>query len=467
MTSPDERQQAEIAIIQMLQRQVFRKEIKSLKKPLTDVKRETSETSPLHKLDPFLDDQGTLRVGGRLKQLSLLYGVKHPIILPQKSHVTTLIVKHHGKGITMNEIRSNGFWIVSCGKAVSAHIFHCVTCRQLRSHTTEQKMADLPDDRTEPSPPLTYCGMDCFGLFYVKEGRKECKRYGLLFTCMSSRAVHIEMLDDMTTDAFINALRCFIALRGAVRQLRSDQGSNFVGAQHELKEALKEIKHERLRTYLAEQGCDFVMNVPHASHMGGVWERQIRTIRSVLNAILHQSGGRLDSASLRTFFYEAMAIVNGRPLTVDNLGDPCGPEPLTPNHLLTMKSKVILPPPGDFVKEDVYARKRWRRVQYLANEFWARWRKEYLANLQPRQRWNIQRRNMRVDDIVLIKDDELARCQWRLGQVVEVYPDQDQLVRKVRLRVGDPTLDKFGRRGAKVSYLERPVQKLVLLLESN
>ena len=383
VTSPDERQKVEIAIIQMLQRQVFRKEIKSLKKPPTDVKGETSETSPLHKLDPFLDEEGTLRVGGRLKQSSLLYGVKHPIILPQKSHVTTLIVKHfhekakhQGKGITMNEIRSNGFWIVSCGKAVSAHIFHCVTCRRLRSRTTEQKMADLPDDRTEPSPPFTYCGMDCFGPFYVKEGRKECKRYGLLFTCMSSRAVHIEMLDDMTTDAFINALRCFIALRGAVRQLRSDQGSNFVGAQHELKEALKEIKHERLQTYFAEQGCDFVMNVPHASHMGGVWERQIRTIRSVLNAILHQSGGRLDSASLRTFFYEAMAIVNGRPLTVDNLGDPCGPEPLTPNHLLTMKSKVILPPPGDFVKEDVYARKRWRRVQYLANEFWARWRKE-------------------------------------------------------------------------------------------
>ena len=328
-------------------------------------------------------------------------------------------------------------------------------------------MADLPDDRTEPSPPFTYCGMDCFGPFYVKEGRRECKRYGLLFTCMSSRAVHIEMLDDMTTDAFINALRCFIELREAVRQLRSDQGSNFVGAQHELKEALKEIKHERLQTYLADQGCDFVMNVPHASHMGGVCERQIRTIRSVLNAILHQSGGRLDSASLRTFFYEAMAIANGRPLTVNNLGDPCGPEPLTPNHLLTMKSKVILPPPGDFVKEDVYARKRWRRVQYLANEFWARWRKEYLANLQPRQRWNIQRKNMRVNDIVIIKDDELARCQWRLGQVVEVYPDQDQLVRKVRLRVGDPTLDKFGRRGAKVSYLERPVHKLVLLLESN
>ena len=108
---------------------MFRKEIESLKKPTTDVKR---ETSPLHKLDPFLDDEGTLRVGGRWKQASLLYGVKHPIILPQKSHMTTLVVqhfhekaKHQGKGITMNEIRSNGFWEVCCSKAVCSHIIHC------------------------------------------------------------------------------------------------------------------------------------------------------------------------------------------------------------------------------------------------------------------------------------------------------------------------------------------------------
>ena len=109
------------------------------------------------------------------------------------------------------------------------------------------------------------------------------------------------------------------------------------------------------------------MNTPSSSHMGGVWERQIRTIRSVLTSILDQFPGRLDSASLRTFLYESTAIVNSRPLTTDTLNDPKSPEPLTPNHLLTMKTKVVLPPPGNFVKEDMYARKRWRRVQYLAN----------------------------------------------------------------------------------------------------
>ncbi len=132
-------------------------------------------------------------------------------------------------------------------------------------------MADLPKERTEASPPFTYCGIDCFGPFIVKEGRKELKRYGLLFTCLCSRAVHIETLDDLTADAFMNALRVFIAIRGPVRQLRCDQGTNFMGARREFSELLKGMDQERLRAI----SCEFVVNVPSASHMGGVWERQI------------------------------------------------------------------------------------------------------------------------------------------------------------------------------------------------
>ena len=207
------------------------------------VKGLLSRTNKLHRLDPFLDDDddGTMQVGGRLTRSSLPYGVKHPVILPRESHITSLFikyfhekVKHQGRGMTMNEIRSNGYWIVGCSSVVSAHIFRCVQCRCMRSHTQEQKMADLPEDRVEPSAPFTYCGVDCFGPFHVKESRREHKRYGLLFTCMASRAIHIEMLDDMTTDSFSNALRCFIALRGAVSHIRCDRGSNFVGTHHEL-----------------------------------------------------------------------------------------------------------------------------------------------------------------------------------------------------------------------------------------
>ena len=132
--------------------------------------------------------------------------------------------------------------------------------------------------------------------------------------------------------------------------------------------------------FLEAHECDFVLKVPSSRHTGGVWERQIRTIRDILTAILRQTNPRLDNSSLRTFLYETMAIVNSRPLAIENINDPCGPEALTPNHLLTMKSGIVMPPPGNFQKEDVYARKRWRRVQYLANQFWSRWKREYLAN---------------------------------------------------------------------------------------
>lgn len=327
-------------------------------------------------------------------------------------------------------------------------------------------MADLPPERVKPSPPFTYCGMDCFGPFLVKQGRKVNKRYGLLFTCFSSRAIHVEMLDDMTTDAFISGLRCFIAIRGTVRQIKSDQGSNFIGAKNELKEALKEVNEERLAVFLSEKQCDFSMNAPYTSHAGGVWERQIRTVRSILQATIELSSGRLDDASLRAFLYEAMNIINNRPLTIDNLNDPNSLEPLTPNHLLTMKSVKALPPPGTFVREDMYARKRWRHVQYLAEQFWSRWRKEYMANIATRQRWHAPRRNLHVGDVVMVQDDGLPRNEWRLGRVVDTTTDRDGLVRRVKINLGDRKLGKKGERLCKPSVLERSVQRLVLLLEA-
>lgn len=209
------------------------------------------------------------------------------------------------------------------------------------------------------------------------------------------------------------------------------------------------------------------MNVPGASHAGGVWERQIRTVRSILNVILSRCAGRLDDASLRTFFYEAMAIVNSRPLSVESINDPNALEPLTPNHIITMKSSQALPPPGQFVQEDLYIAKRWRKVQYLTELFWGRWRKEYLLHLNERQKWRTPRRNLKVGDIVHIKDDTAARSEWPLAIIQEASPDDDGLVRKVTVTVGTKNLDKKGKRKSELSCLQRPIQKLVLLMESS
>ena len=251
--------------------------------------------------------------------------------------------------------------------------------------------------------------------------------------------------------------------------MRSDQGTNFVGAKRELREALQEMDPDQVRDTLLEEGCDFEfkMNVPSASHRGGVWERQIRTVRSVLGSLMDQAGSQLDDESLRTFMCEAAAIVNSRPLTTENLNDANSPEPLTPNHLLTMKTKIILPPPGQFQRADLYLRKRWRRVQHLTNEFWSRWKREFLQNIQERQRWVRPRRNLRVDDAVIIKDDNLPRNSWQLGRVDETVLDDDGHVRKVRVAIGDRSLNAKGKRVKQIAYLERPIQKLVLLLEDS
>ena len=435
---------------------------------VTDLQSRTSNTTPkslkmhgaIHKLDPYLDNHGVIRIGGRLKAGSQSHGICHPVLLPKKHHVTTLVIRwcherveHQGRGISLNEIRSQGFWIVGGISAVSGYISRCVKCRKLRSAATEQKMADLPQDRLSEEPPFTYCGVDCFGPFLVKQGRKEEKRYGVMFTCLSSRATHIEVATSLSTDAFINSLRRLICLRGPIRLLRSDRGTNFVGAKNELKEALKEMDQSQIERYLQREGGDleFRMNVPSASHMGGVWERQIRTARSILDAMLDKNGSQLTDESLRTLMYEVTAIMNSRPLTAESLSDPSA-RPLSPNDILTMKTKVILPPPGLFPREDLYARKHWRRVQHLANQFWNRFQKEYLQSLQARQKWTQTRRDVAVKDIVLMKDENAPRCLWRLARVTEVYPDGDGHVRKVKLVLPDG------------QTLERPVQKLVMIL---
>ena len=188
--------------------------------------------------------------------------------------------------------------------------------------------------------------------------------------------------------------------------------------------------------------------------MGGAWVRQIRTVRSVLGALLDERGRQLDDELLRTLMCEAEAIVNSRPLTVENVASPVCPGPLTPNHLLTSKSDVILPPPGEFQREDVYSRRRWRRVQHLSNEFWIRWRNEFLLTLQQRQKWTRPRRDFRIDDIVLIKDEDVPRNKWSIGRVQDVIREDDGHVRKVKLLVGDSSLDKKGKRTKNPSVLE-------------
>ena len=321
-------------------------------------------------------------------------------------------------------------------------------------------MSDLPEERISSEAPFTYCGVDMFGPYGVKEGRKELKRYCALFTCLSSRSVHIEVTCSMDTDSFIQALRRFVGRRGSVRIMRSDNGGNFIGAENELKEAWEEMDHSKISDFLSAINCDWVDTVeweriaPTASHMGGAWERQIGTVKRVLNSMLRAPDRLLDHESFCTLLTEVEAIVNSRPLTLEDVNDPES-LPLSPSQLLTMKSKVLMPPPGVFQKADVYCRKRWRAVQYLANVFWDKWRKEYLHSLQTRSKWSKPMRNFEIGDVVLVKDEDVTRNKWPMAVVSEVFPGKDDLIRSVNVRF------------ASGSVLKRPIAKLVLLLESS
>ncbi|XP_077983962.1 uncharacterized protein LOC144438690 [Glandiceps talaboti] len=468
-------QEGEKAVIKEVQSIAFQKEIAVLK----DMERtgyfqgrkqrrarniQLQKSSTISKLNPFLDEKGLLRVGGRLQRSNQPFEINHPVILPKKCHITTLIVRHYhektnhmGRSCTHNHIRQHGYWIVNGSSVVSRVIHECVVCKRLRGACETQRMGDLPKDRMEEAPPFTYSGVDLFGPFLIKERRSELKRYGVLFVCLTSRAIHLETANSLETDSFINSVRRFLSIRGPTRHIRADCGTNIVGANNEMIRALKEMDQEKIANFLLSQQCDWIefkFNVPSSSHMGGIWERQIRTVRSVLEPLIHQAGPQLDDESLRTFMAEVQNIVNSRPVTIDQLSEAGAPEPLTPNHLLTMKTKVLLPPPGNFQKGDMYCKRRWRRVQHLANVFWERWRKEFLHTLQPRPKWTAAKYNLQVGDIVIIKDDNIPRNHWRLGRVTDIYPGEDGLVRKVQLTTAS-------------SVLDRPIHKLVRLVAAD
>ena len=288
-------------------------------------------------------------------------------------------------------------------------------------------------------PPFTYCSVGLFGQFVTKEGRKELKGYGALFTYLCSRAIHNETVASLNTDLFILCLSRFIGRRRNIRLLRSDSGSNFVGASSEFKKAFAEMNQQKINDFMRASGGKWMLwkqNPPSASNMGGVWERQVRNARTILTSLLKTHDTSLNDRSLRTLLIEVEVIANSRPLTADLLVDVNSMMPLSPINLLTLKSRVVMPPPGVFTAPDIYCCKHWRRVQHISNEFWSRWRKEVLATLQCQQKWNTIRRNCKVGDIVLIKEAAAERNSWPMAKLVATNADKHGFVRSLKLMLG-------------------------------
>ena len=308
-------------------------------------------------------------------------------------------------------------------------------------------MSNLPKERVTPNKsPFSTVGIDYFGPLMIKQRRGQVKRYGCLFTCFTTRAVHIEIAHTLTTDSFLAAFCRFMSRRGKPEVVYSDNGTNLSSGEKELRENIKAWNQGQIEKYFHQREIQWHFIPPLSSHMGGVWERMVRSIKNVLRALLKQK--IVNDEVLSTVMCEAEKIVNDRPITPVS-DDPKDPRPLTPNMLLLLESNSCLPP-GVFNKDELYNRRWWRQAQYLANLFWKRWIKEYLPLLQPRSKWSTARRNVKVGDLVLVAEENTSRGNWPLGVILEVNEGRDGLVRSAKVKVGSST---------KV----RPIVKLCLL----
>lgn len=318
-------------------------------------------------------------------------------------------------------------------------------------------MSDLPQERLNISPPFTYTGVDVFGPWFVtarrtRGGEANNKRWAVLFTCLSTRAVHIEVIESMNTSSFIHSLRRFFAIRGPSEQLHPDCGTNFVGACKEL-QFYKVLKESDVQRYTNSQGCSWNFNSPHSSHKGGVWEHMIGVARRILDSMLMRTpSSSLTHEVLCTLMGGVTSIINSRPL-VSVSSDPEVPQILTPAMLLTRK-QCVPSPPGVFTEKDMY-KQQWRQVQRLADQFWCRWKREYLHTLQVRNKWQESCRNIEQGDVVLLKDSQTCRNDWPMALVTKTFPGRGGKVRKIEI--------KTTKDGCVKKFL-RPVTEIVLLL---
>ncbi|CAG7819345.1 unnamed protein product [Allacma fusca] len=263
--------------------------------------------------------------------------------------------------------------------------------------------------------------------------RKSLKRYGVIFTCFSTRAVHLEFAPDLTTDSAVNAIRRFIARRAVPEIIWSDNGANFHGSDKELHMAVEDINKDEVTRKLASTGMTWRYNPPAAPHMGGVWERLVKSVKVALSATLKDSSPREDVR--QTLLTEAEFIINNRPLTHISV-DPADPRSLTPNDFLRCgRNRSFIP--GDFADGKYNLRKQWQLVQVLTEKLWSRWVKEYLPTLTRRAKWLQPVKPICVGDIVVIADPNGPRNSWPLGRITEVHPEKDGQVRSVDVQTKD------------------------------
>lgn len=416
---------------------------------------------PLHKrlqqgdfktLSPFIDSEGIIRVGGRLGKSKISYEQKHPALLPHGSWMSLLITRHmhelgHG-GVAVTAAKTRRqYWILRIHRLAKTVKHRCVMCRRMEHQVESQIMADLPDERVAPyTPPFYNSSVDYFGPITVKVGRnKTAKHYGVVFTCLNTRAVHLELATDCSSMEFMQVLRRFFAVRGQPALLLSDNGTQFIGAERELREMVRGWSGDELRDFCAEKGTTWKFITPSAPHHNGCAEALVKSCKVALKKAI---GDQLMTPfELHTCLQEVANLINQRPIG-RTPNDPDDGSYLCPNDLLLGRSSTNVPQ-GPF-RETRNPRHRFEFIQRIVDGFWRSWMRDVFPLLVPRRKWNCERRNVRVDDVVLLSDQNAIRGKWTLGKVIQVYPGTDGKVRTVKVKTKD-------------TEYNRPISKIVVI----
>lgn len=429
-----------IEILQRCQEESFERELRRVKES-----KELHSSSSLLSLTPFIGKNGLLRLGGRIGRAPLPYENLHQIILPGNHPLTDKIVdafhrgyRHAGIEFILSRIREH-FWIVGGKEAVRRAKERCLECRRNRSKLASQLMGELPFYRLEMyTPPFTRTAIDYFGPLFVGFGRnRTTKRYGVLITCLVTRAVYLDLSLSLSTVDFLMVFRRFIGIYTTPRCVYSDNGTNFVGAEKELVQNVETLgKDQALRDFRPDPTAppiEWKFQPPSAPHFGGAHESLVKSAKRALYEALDQEAKKHrypSEETMRTLLFEVAGLLNTRPLTQLS-PDPSDPRPLTPNDLLNRPSTSHFPT-GSF--KDALPSEHYRCLRRAVNIFWDLWKGPYLQSLIARKKWKKEKRNFAVGDHVLIADPNQPRGMWNHGVVSEVFPGPDNLVRVVNVK---------------------------------
>lgn len=439
MLSTVELKRATLCILKLVQREAFPNEIKNLKA----VK---GITGNLALLSPFLDSQEILRVGGRLDNSNLPYYKKHQILLPKDHNVTKQIIRkehlkllHAGTQTTLNSIRNN-YWIVNGKNAVKNVIHKCIVCHRAKPRFLNYKMGELPKERAVFERAFKHTGIDYCGPLFIKErkyrNRAKVKVYVAVFVCFATRAVHIEIVSDLSTEAFLACLKRFFSRRGKSSDLYSDNGTNFKGANREIQELYSFLNDQKTINELSEQLAAYSETTwhfipPRSPHFGGLWEAGVKSFKHHFTRVIGEK--ILTYEELTIFATEVEGILNSRPLTSIS-SDPNDLIALTPAHFLIGDSITNMPE-HNLLNLPSNRLSSWQQMQQMKQHFWVRWNKEYLHELTMRKKWHKGiNKNLEIGQLVTVRDENAPPMRWTLGRVIAIHPGKDNIVRVVTIK---------------------------------